>query len=236
MTTLPPAPADWPRAAVFDCDGLLIDSAHCWARACAAIAREHGRSAAELDREVPVGASVPAAAAWIAAELGEPISARRLEDLLLESFALEPPPPMTGAMGLVAALSDRLPVGLASNSPQSVLDQVLGRLGIRHLFGAVVSAETVAADKPAPDVYLEACRRLDVCPSDAVAFEDSVLGAQAARSAGLVVLAVPSVRGTKIDADLTVPRLDDPRLHVYLGLDPLPPALSGEAGAASRPR
>jgi beta-phosphoglucomutase-like phosphatase (HAD superfamily) len=97
---------------------------------------------------------------------------------------------------------------------RSVLDQ----LAVEHHFSAVVSAEEIDAHKPAPDVYVEACGRLGVAPSDAIAFEDSWIGARAARAAGLMVIAVPSAPGMRIDADLTVGRLDDSLLLGFLGL------------------
>jgi beta-phosphoglucomutase-like phosphatase (HAD superfamily) len=83
---------------------------------------------------------------------------------------------------------------------------------------AVVSAEQTHAHKPRPDVYLEACRKLAVDPSDAIALEDSAIGAAAARAAGLLVIVIPSSPDARIEADLTVARLDDPRVLDVFGL------------------
>jgi HAD superfamily hydrolase (TIGR01509 family) len=208
----------WPRAAVFDCDGLLVDSTHCWHDAYAELARARGRSLADLDLAALAGASVAEATAQLCRDLACPLDERELRALLHESFAARPPRAMAGSRALVAALAQRVPVGVASNAPLDILHAVLEDLELRGMMEAVVSAEDTAAEKPAPDVYLEACRRLDVCPSDAIAFEDSPLGARAARDAGLFVIAVPSAPGMLIDADLTVARLDDPELLGYLRL------------------
>jgi HAD superfamily hydrolase (TIGR01509 family) len=208
----------WPRAAVFDCDGLLVDSAHCWERAYARLALAHGGSLDGLEPNELAGASVAGAAARLGVHLGALVDEGDLRRLLLESFAAQPPRAMAGARALVGALATRMPVGVASNAPMEIVEAVVRSLDLDGALRVVVSAEHTAAEKPFPDVYLEACRRLGVCPSDAVAFEDSPLGARAARAAGLIVVAVPSARGMAIEADLTVARLDDPRLLGFLGL------------------
>lgn len=209
----------WPSAAVFDCDGLLVDSTHCWHDAYAVLAEEMGGSIAEVDLPALAGASVRGAATLLAADLGAAVAESRLRQLLRDSFVASPPRPMGGAQALVRACAARGPVGVASNAPLDILDTVLAGLGLSEVIDAVVSAEQTPAEKPAPDVYLEACRQLDVHPSDAIAFEDSPLGAEAARAAGLFLVAVPSSREMAIEADLTVRSLADRRLLEYLKLD-----------------
>jgi HAD superfamily hydrolase (TIGR01509 family) len=214
--------SSWPRAAVFDCDGLLVDSAACWHRAYATLAAERGRTLAELDLAALAGASVGDAAKRLGEDLGAPFDPESLRRLLLRTFAATPPRPLPGAVELITALAARGPVGVASNAPAALVEGVLADLDLRRMVRTVVSAERVGSAKPAPDVYLEACRRLAVGPSDAIAFEDSPPGAAAARAAGLFVVAVPSDADLEIDADLTIGRLDDPRLLRYLQLDPSP--------------
>lgn len=208
-----------PHAAVFDCDGLLVSSAHCWEGAYARVAAARGRSLDEVRLERLLGASVPLAAALLSQDLGARVGVEELRAALGERFAAEPPEALPGACELVADLAAQMPLGVASNGPREIVLAVLDQLGLRDAFSEVVSAEEVARDKPEPDVYLEACRRLAVAPCDAVAFEDSALGARAARSAGLVVVLVPAVPGLDVDADLTVPSLGDPRLRGFLGVD-----------------
>lgn len=221
-----------PLAAVFDCDGLLVDSAACWEGAYARIASEHGRAFADVRLDRLLGASVAGAAALLADDLGAAVAAHELRAALGERFASQPPPALPGARELIAALAERIPLAVASNGPRELVTTVLEQLGVRASFAAVVSAEEVPRGKPEPDVYLEACRRLGVAPGDAVAFEDSPLGACAARAAGLVVVAVPSAPppAPRLDADLTVPRLDDPRLLRFLDLSTAAPEVSAPAG------
>lgn len=210
--------SEWPRAAVFDCDGLLVDSAHCWHGAYAALVEENDAELDSLDLAALAGASVARAATEIHAALGIEFEERRLRQLLRESFSARPPQPMRGAQALVETFSAQGPVGVASNAPLELLHVTLERLGLDDVVQAVVSAELTEAEKPEPDVYIEACRRLGVCPSDAVAFEDSPIGARSARAAGLFVVAVPSAPELSVESDLTFARLDDPRLIDYFRL------------------
>jgi HAD superfamily hydrolase (TIGR01509 family) len=101
-------------------------------------------------------------------------------------------PLLPGAAGAVEALAARWPLGLASSSNRAVIDVVLARSGLAGAFRATVSSEEVPCGKPAPDVYLEAARRLGVPPARALAVEDSANGIRAARAAGLRVIAVPN--------------------------------------------
>ncbi len=104
---------------------------------------------------------------------------------------------MLGARELLEKLRGRgTPIALVSNSPLSFVLRSLELAGFATHFDAVVSAHEVAAPKPAPDPYLEACRRLGVDPGpDVVALEDSPPGVAAARAAGLTVIGVPSIEG-----------------------------------------
>jgi HAD superfamily hydrolase (TIGR01509 family) len=99
-----------------------------------------------------------------------------------------------GAREAVKRLGARWPLGLASSSNRELIELALELLGVRGLFQATVSSEEVARGKPAPDVYLEAARRLDVNPARAAAVEDSHNGILSAKAAGMRVLAIPNTR------------------------------------------
>ena len=102
-------------------------------------------------------------------------------------------PVVPGAGEAVRRLADdgyRLAV--ASSSNRELIDAVLRRLELAALFEATVSSEEVGRGKPAPDVYLEAARRLDVPASRCAAVEDSASGIRAAREAGMRVIAYPN--------------------------------------------
>jgi len=111
---------------------------------------------------------------------------RRIFDALL------PRQPMRGIRELVAALRGAgVPSAIASTSSADWVMAAVDRIGMRTEFAAIVTGDQVRRRKPAPDVYLEAARRLDVDPSQAVAIEDSGPGVAAARAAGMTVVAIP---------------------------------------------
>jgi HAD superfamily hydrolase (TIGR01509 family) len=98
---------------------------------------------------------------------------------------------MPHAVEAVRATAERWPLGLASSSNRPVIDLVLERTGLADCFAVTVSSEEAGRGKPAPDVYLEAARRLDEEPEACVAIEDSTNGIRSAGAAGMRVVVVP---------------------------------------------
>ena len=96
-------------------------------------------------------------------------------------------PWIEGAREAVERLSRRWPLGLASSSNREIIDLFLELSGLADRFAVTVSSEEVARGKPAPDVYLEAARRLGVAPAACTAVEDSENGIRAAKAAGMRV-------------------------------------------------
>jgi beta-phosphoglucomutase-like phosphatase (HAD superfamily) len=92
----------------------------------------------------------------------------------------------------VRALERRWPLALASSANREIIDLVLSLAELADAFTATVSSEEVERGKPAPDVYLEAARRLGVRPDCSVAIEDSGSGLRAAAAAHMIVIAVPN--------------------------------------------
>jgi HAD superfamily hydrolase (TIGR01509 family) len=101
-------------------------------------------------------------------------------------------PLVPGAVAAVQRLADRFPLGLASSSNRPLIDTVLEVSGLTPFFRATVSSEEVARGKPAPDVYLEAARRLGVAANRCAAIEDSHAGIRSAHAAGMRVIAIPN--------------------------------------------
>ena len=198
--------------AIFDLDGTLVDTQCCWESAYRAAVRHTGvELAAESWAHLLAslnGASVEIAARRLSAALGCTIAAEFLQLSLAEAVADESLRPMPGAERLLSLLEDRMPLAVASNGPAAVVDAVLQKTELRDFFSHIVSAEEVAAPKPDPSVYLEACRRLALDPADAVAFEDSPMGAAAVRAAGIFLVRVPSGVSRELEAN----GLDDQRL------------------------
>ena len=183
------------RAVVFDMDGLLLDTELLWHTAELELFRRRGDAFTWDDKMAVIGTSFEATARYFAQRLGRSLEEGRalvaemielMHEQLQQEVAARP-----GAIELVARLRGRLPLGLASNSPRRLIDTALASAGLTDAFGAIVSSDDVAHAKPAPDIYLEACRRLGVAPADALALEDSASGIAAAKAAGMACIAVP---------------------------------------------
>jgi HAD superfamily hydrolase (TIGR01509 family) len=182
-------------AVVFDLDGVLLDSEHVWDEARRELARERGgrwherasrdmmgMSSLEWSRYMHDVVGVPDPPKEISAEV-----VRRLERIYRANLPL-----FDGAARAVERLAARWPLGLASSSNRELIDLVLELSGLARYFRVTVSSEEVAHGKPAPDVYLEAARRLGVEADRCVAVEDSENGIKAAKAAGMRVLAIPN--------------------------------------------
>lgn len=184
-----------PDAVIFDLDGVLADSERLWSEAKEALTRETGGTWREGAPVAMLGMSSPEWSSYLHDELGVPLEPgeinRRVVARMIELYA-ERNPVLPGAPQSVRAISDRWPVGLASSSDRRIIDLFLAVSGLADRFAATVSSEEVARGKPAPDVYLEAARRIGVPADGCVAVEDSSNGLRSAATAGMTVIAVPS--------------------------------------------
>ena len=195
--------ASLPDAVVFDNDGLLLDTESVWTRAEEDLFERRGLEFTPADKLELVGTSAEIAGGILERRLGEP---GRAEELLEELNALvvaeleHGVEAMVGARELLERLREQgVPIGLVSNSPLRFVKRSIEIVGFEGHFDVVLSAHEVPAPKPAPDPYLEACRRLGVEPGPSVvALEDSPTGVAAARAAGLTVIGVPSVEGVEL--------------------------------------
>ena len=182
-------------AVVFDLDGIIIDSEHVWDDARQALAGERGGRWHDQASRDMMGMSSVEWSRYMHDVIGleetpEEINAevvRRLEAIYREQVPLIP-----GAVEAVEALAARWPLGLASSSNRELIDFVLEVSGLDRLFRATVSSEEVPRGKPAPDVYLEAARRLRASPERCVGIEDSENGILSAKAAGMRVIAIPN--------------------------------------------
>jgi HAD superfamily hydrolase (TIGR01509 family) len=210
---------------VFDCDGLLLDTETAWTRAETELFERHGSTFTMEHKRDLIGSSHAVAAAKLEAMLGRPGEGEalvgELHDLVMAE-ARHDVEPRPGAVALVdALLAAGIPIAVASNSPRAFLDQVLATAGVADRFPITVAGDEVAHPKPAPDIYLEACRRLGADPARAVGLEDSPTGAEAARAAGLHVIGVPYIADMEIPpADLTTASLADAAVLEAVGLVP----------------
>lgn len=197
-------PPPLPAAVVFDNDGLLLDTESVWTRAEQDLFELRGKEFTPADKRELVGTSAEIAGGILERRLGEPGRAGELIEELNELVVAELErgvEAMIGARELLERLRERgTPIGLVSNSPLRFVRRSIELAGFHEHFDVVISAHEVAAPKPAPDPYLEACRRLGVEPGPAVvALEDSPTGVAAARAAGLTVIGIPSVEGVLLE-------------------------------------
>ena len=218
-------PPPRPQAVVFDCDGLLLDTETAWTRAETTLFERHGSTFTMDHKRDLIGSSHSVAAAKLEAMLDRPGQGEalihELHDLVMAE-ATHDVEPRPGAVDLVdALLAAEVPVAVASNSPRAFLDQVLATAGVADRFAVTVAGDEVPHPKPAPDIYLEACRRLHADPAHAIGLEDSPTGAQAARAAGLTVVGVPYIPDMEIPpAHLTAASLADAVVLEVVGLVP----------------
>lgn len=206
------------QAAAFDCDGLLVDTSTHWADAFRAAARLYGIALDAAHLADLAGTAIEPASRHIAAlsgtDVSEPI-AESIHHQLMSELRDRPPLPLPGAVDVVAAVSQRVAVAVVSNAPSDAVTLSLSAIGLSDAFDVVVSAHPGLCPKPAPDPYLQACAALGVPPDRTVGFEDSIIGAQSACTAGLRVVAVtanPWPDSTDLPLALHVPALDNPRL------------------------
>jgi HAD superfamily hydrolase (TIGR01509 family) len=193
-----------PDAVVFDNDGLLLDTESVWTRAERDLFERRELDFTPADKRQLVGTSAEIAGGILERRLGEPGRAAALIEELNALVVAELEhgvEAMIGARELLGSLKRRgTPIGLVSNSPLPFVRRSLELVGFEGHFDVVLSAHEVAAPKPAPDPYLEACRRLGVEPGPGVvALEDSPTGVAAARAAGLTVIGVPSIDGVALE-------------------------------------
>ena len=204
-------------AVVFDLDGVLLQSEEVWDSVRERYVRERGGRYDEQVQRAMMGMSAPEWSAFLAAEAGVPGTPEQINadvvDLMLEAYRRELPL-LPGAVDVVRRLAGRFPLGLASSSNRAIFEEVLRLAGLADAFEATVSSEEVARGKPAPDVYLEAARRLGVAPERCAAVEDSHAGIRSAHAAGMRVIAIPNASyppdaEALALADLVVDALED---------------------------
>jgi HAD superfamily hydrolase (TIGR01509 family) len=182
-------------AVVFDLDGLLLDTEQLWDEVREQLARERGGRWSERAQADMMGMSSPEWSRYMHDVVGLSESPEEIAEEVvrrMEARYRERLPLIPGAREAVERLAARWALGLASSSNRPLIDLALEAGGLAPFFRATVSSEEVARGKPAPDVYLEACRRLGVDCARAAAIEDSRSGIRSAHGAGMKVVAIPN--------------------------------------------
>jgi len=205
-------------AIVFDLDGVLVDSEIWWHEVRVAWAAARGRSWTTDDTRAVMGANSRGWARIMRERLGldpadEPGIERAIVVAVVERYRHEGPPVIPGAIEAARRLAAAYPVAIASSAHADVISAALEATGLAAIIPIAVSSDEVEHGKPAPDVYLEAARRLAISPARCLVVEDSLNGVRAARAAGMTVVLIPNghvppAPGTAELADLVLERLD----------------------------
>ncbi|WP_166661756.1 HAD family phosphatase [Streptomyces sp. BK208] len=185
-------------SAVFDLDGTLVDSEPNYYEAGRRTLAEYGvADFTWADHEAYVGISTRETVAdWkrrygLRATVGELLAVKNRHYLDIVRTSVRAYPEMRAFVELLAGVG--VPMAVASGSSPEAIGTVLARTGLDAHLRTVVSADEVARGKPAPDVFLEAARRLGTRPARCVVLEDAAPGAAAAHAAGMRCIAIPYV-------------------------------------------
>jgi HAD superfamily hydrolase (TIGR01509 family) len=185
------------QAIIFDLDGLLIDSEPCWDRVRQQMAAEYGQTWTQDNQRSVMGVSTATWADYMIERLRLSLTQQAvIERIVGKMLALyhEHIPYLPGAVEAVHWAAKHYPTALASGSERSLIEAVVQDPAMRGQFQVVVCTDDLPCGKPAPDVYLEAARRLGVDPEVCVCVEDSPNGIMAGKAAGMKVIAVPDMR------------------------------------------
>jgi HAD superfamily hydrolase (TIGR01509 family) len=183
------------RAIVFDMDGVLVDSEPVWNRVRVELAAEHGLRWTEEMQRACMGRATVEWAEVMRDRLGLRLSVPEIIDemrrRMLAAYARRLPV-LPGAVEAVRRMAGAFDVALASGSMTALIQHVLSATGLDRVIPVVVLGDTVPLGKPAPDIYLEAARRLGAPPPECAGVEDSGNGLRALRAAEMKAIAVPT--------------------------------------------
>ena len=213
-------------AVIFDMDGVLVDTYRAHFQSWNVVAGEEGTEMSEEQFAATFGRTSREIIALLWPELGDDAAAiQRFDDRKEEAFRriiAKDFPAMPGVERLLAGLASAgIPTAIGSSGPPANVALVVERLGAKHPFGAVVTADDVARGKPDPEVFLLAAERLGVPPARCVVVEDAPPGVQAAKAAGMHCVGMASTGRTREElsaADLVVDSLDELGPGVFRGL------------------
>lgn len=205
------------KAVIFDMDGLLVDSEATWSTADREFLAHYGKTYRPIDKSRFMGSGVREFIKFIKKKFAidgneEKLLSERMgifQRLVNKNLKLMP-----GAKNLLKELSKNgYPLAMATGNTRQMMDLMTENLKIRKYFNVTVSNDEVPHGKPAPDIFLEAARRLGVKPSQCVVLEDAVNGVLAAKAAGMRAIAVCDQRYNKpesfTEADMVVGSLKE---------------------------
>ena len=180
------------KGLIFDCDGTIADTMPAHYKAWVEALGEYGVEFPEALFYEFGGIPTPRIVELLNERHGHdmhPMETAIYKESLFERY-IPQVMPIEPIVDVIRAYDGRLPMAVATGGMRHICHKTLDVLKLRDKFAAIVTAEDVQHGKPAPDIYLEAARRLGVEPSLCMAFEDATPGVQAAEAAGMMVLDV----------------------------------------------
>ena len=183
------------EAVAFDLDGVIVDSERVWDEVRESYTRESGGTYTESAARDMMGMSSLEWSRYMADALRVPGTPDEINAAVVERMLVrygQAPPLIPGAVEAVRRCAERWPLAVASSSNPELIEVVLDAAGLHDAIRVVVSSQEVPRGKPAPDVYLEAARRLGVDAGRCAAVEDSQNGLRSAKAAGMRVIAIPN--------------------------------------------
>lgn len=214
---MPGSHADPPATAIFDWDGVVIDSHDQHERSWGMLADEEGKSLPEDFFKQSFGMRnqtiIPKFfSGWTDTSDEREVMrlADRKEHLYRELVRADGIEPLPGVRELLASLKAAgIPCSVGSSTPRANIDAIMEVIGLGDQFDAITAAEDVTRGKPAPDVFLKACEKVGGAPTKSVVFEDAHVGIEAGLAAGMKVIAVATTHPAASlgDADLVFENL-----------------------------
>jgi len=176
-----------PTASIFDLDGTLADTMPVHFRAWQQVAGRHGLEFPESRFYAMGGVPTSKIAATLIAEQGLEVDAalitREKEEAVMALFTEVRP--IDAVVQIARRCREEGPVAIASGGGRQMVERTLLQIGLADFFPVIVAAEDTTRHKPEPDVFLEAARRMGVPPARCTVYEDTDLGLEAARRAGM---------------------------------------------------
>lgn len=183
------------EAVIFDMDGVLVESEAYWEQARIDFAESRGLTWTAADQHEAMGRSTVGWAKVMQERLKLDMS---IDDIIAEmkqrvkdKYA-ERMPERPGALAAVDRMKANYRVALASGSPTEIIQHVMKLTGLDQIFEVMIFGDTIPNGKPAPDIYLEACKQLGVNPVNCVGIEDSSNGVRSLKAANMIAIAAPS--------------------------------------------
>ena len=181
-------------AVIFDMDGVLVDSEPLWKIAMQEVFSSLGSNLEKTDFQKTVGLRIDEVISyWKPIENWVPEIKEIEIDIVTKMVDLihHQSCPLPGVIETLDFLKLKTPIGLATSSPQKLIDAVLKTLDVKQYFDAIQSAETETQGKPHPAVFLSAAKKMNVRPEKCLVIEDSLNGIIAAKAARMAVVCIP---------------------------------------------